>query len=86
MNYKMMGKFISRILLVEAVFMVPALLISNYFGAGRYHDVVVRQFAEGFLCKGGSCVRGNQLDCYESFGLSAVFYLRRDSGLYGCAV
>lgn len=30
MNYKMMGKFISRILLVEAVFMVPALLISVF--------------------------------------------------------
>lgn len=30
MNYKMMGKFISRILLVEAVFMIPALLISIF--------------------------------------------------------
>ena len=28
MNYKMMGKFIGRILIVEAVFMVPAMLIS----------------------------------------------------------
>ena len=28
MNYKMMGKFIGRILMVEAVFMVPAMLIS----------------------------------------------------------
>lgn len=32
MNYKMMGKFISRILLVEAVFMIPALLISIFKG------------------------------------------------------
>ncbi|MBP3474746.1 MAG: TrkH family potassium uptake protein [Lachnospiraceae bacterium] len=30
MNYRMMGKFISRILLVEAAFMLPALLISLY--------------------------------------------------------
>ncbi len=30
MNYRMMGKFISRILLVEAVFMIPALLISIF--------------------------------------------------------
>lgn len=30
MNYRMMGKFISRILLVEAVFMIPALLISVF--------------------------------------------------------
>ena len=30
MNYRMMGKFISRILMVEAVFMLPALMISVY--------------------------------------------------------
>lgn len=30
MNYRMMGKFISRILMVEAAFMVPALLISVF--------------------------------------------------------
>ena len=29
MNYKMMGKFISQILFVEAAFMLPALLIST---------------------------------------------------------
>lgn len=32
MNYKIMGKFLSRILLVEAVFMIPALLISIFYG------------------------------------------------------
>ncbi len=30
MNYRMMGKFISRILMVEAAFMLPALLIAVY--------------------------------------------------------
>ncbi len=30
MNYRMMGKFISRILMVEVVFMLPALLIAVY--------------------------------------------------------
>lgn len=30
MNYKMMGKFISQILIIEAVFMLPALLISVF--------------------------------------------------------
>lgn len=30
MNYRIMGKFISRILMVEAVFMLPALLIAVY--------------------------------------------------------
>ena len=32
MNYKMMGRFIGKILMVEAVFMVPAMLISLYEG------------------------------------------------------
>ena len=30
MNYKMMGRFMGRILLVEAAFMLPALLIGAY--------------------------------------------------------
>ena len=36
MNYKMMGRFIGKILMVEGVFMIPALLISLWereFGA-----------------------------------------------------
>lgn len=32
MNYKMMGRFIGKILMVEAVFMVPAMLISLFEG------------------------------------------------------
>ena len=32
MNYKMMGKFIAQILFLEAVFMIPAALISLGFG------------------------------------------------------
>ncbi|MCD7751633.1 MAG: TrkH family potassium uptake protein [Lachnospiraceae bacterium] len=32
MNYKMIGKFIGQILMLEAIFMVPALLIGVYFG------------------------------------------------------
>ena len=35
MNYRMMGKFIGRILYVEAIFMLPALLISVYHGEER---------------------------------------------------
>ena len=31
-NYKMMGKFLSQILMVEIVFMIPALLISIFDG------------------------------------------------------
>ena len=32
MNYKMMGRFLSQILLVEAVFMIPAMFISMGYG------------------------------------------------------
>ena len=32
MNYKMMGRFIGKMLIVEAVFMLPALLISLFEG------------------------------------------------------
>ena len=45
MNYKMMGKFISRILLVEAVFMIPALLISIF---GKEIESIIG-FASGMV-------------------------------------
>lgn len=45
MNYRVMGKFLSQILFVEAVFMVPALLISVY-------DADVNSIF-GFLCSIG---------------------------------
>lgn len=45
MNYRVMGKFLSQILFVEAVFMVPALLISVY-------DADVNSIL-GFLCSIG---------------------------------
>ena len=32
MNVKMMGKFISQIIAIEAVFMIPALVISLCYG------------------------------------------------------
>ncbi|MCD7862136.1 MAG: TrkH family potassium uptake protein [Lachnospiraceae bacterium] len=35
MNYKMIGKFIGQILALEALFMVPAMLIGVYFGEAR---------------------------------------------------
>ena len=40
MNLKMMGKFISQIVAIEAVFMIPALLISLYLG----EEAAVRGF------------------------------------------
>ena len=41
MNYKMMGRFISQILFIEAFFMIPALCISLGYGEGH----AVRAFA-----------------------------------------
>ena len=32
MNYKMMGRFISQILIIEALFMIPAGIISLCYG------------------------------------------------------
>ena len=32
MNYKMMGRFIAQILTIEALFMIPALVLSLVFG------------------------------------------------------
>lgn len=34
MNYKIMGRFVGKILMVEAVFMVPALFIALARGEG----------------------------------------------------
>lgn len=91
MNYKMMGKFISRILLVEAVFMIPALLISIFNNeiksvAGFGFSMLITLLLAGILmlfcnhCSKAFYAReglvcGHQLDCDESFGLSSVFYI-----------
>ena len=32
MNYKMMGRFMAQILSIEGVFMIPALIISLFYG------------------------------------------------------
>ncbi len=42
MNYKMMGRFIAQILSIEAIFMVPALAISLYYGE--------TMAVKGFVC------------------------------------
>ena len=54
MNYKMMGKFISKILLVEAVFMLPALLISVFHNetksvAGFVWSILITLLLAGIL-------------------------------------
>lgn len=37
MNYKMVGRFMSLVIITEAVFMVPAWIISLIHGRGDFH-------------------------------------------------
>ena len=48
MNYKMMGRFLAQIIIIEAVFLLPALFIS--LGFGEWSAVV------GFLIALGAMV------------------------------
>ena len=43
MNYKMMGRFIGQILMVEAVFMIPAMIISLCYGGLAIPEVSPRR-------------------------------------------
>ncbi len=86
MNYKMMGRFIGRILMVEAVFMVPAMLISLW----EKEFVAVRAFmwslgiiaavsgALMFLC------RGSKNRFYAKEGMACVGLSWFFMSLLGC--
>ena len=66
MNYKMMGRFMARIVLVEAVFLIPALLISVGYREGAaiqaflYSIAIMLAVAGilGGLCRGAGTVFG----------------------------
>ena len=58
MNYKMMGKFISQILFVEAAFMLPALLLSIVYG----EQSAVRGKSVGELMEDGIRSKIMQMD------------------------
>ncbi len=86
MNYKMMGKFISRLLLVEAVFMLPPLLIGLFdrdmravcgFGAGIAAAAAV-SFLLFVLC------RGAEKRFYAREGLACVGLSWIVMSLIGC--
>ena len=86
MNYKMMGKFIGNILMVEAVFMVPAMLISLWekeFGA-----VVAFMWSLGaiLVVAGGLrwLCRGSQKKFYAKEGLACVGLSWIAMSLLGC--
>ena len=99
MNYRMMGKFISRILLVEAVFMLPALLIAVYHGeektifgflTGMVITLAVALLLYLFCRKALLCERrfglcGRKLDYDESFGMSPLLFFTGNSSFYRCS-
>ncbi len=86
MNFKMMGRFVGRILLVEGVFMVPAMLISLY----EREFAVVRAFmcsmAVVFVIAWlliGLC-RGSKNKFYAKEGLACVGISWLVMSLLGC--
>lgn len=60
MNYKMMGRFVAQILAIEALFMIPALLVSLYYRensavVGFLYTLALVTLLAGalfFLCRG----------------------------------
>ena len=89
MNFKMMGRFVGKILLVEAVFMVPAMLISLWeqeYTAVRAFlwslAAVMQRFAKPVLCQGRLGLCGYLLDCYESAGMPAFLLFGGNSKFY----
>ena len=86
MNYKMMGKFIGNILMVEAVFMVPAMLISLWereFGAViafMWSLAAILAAAGGLLWLG----RSSQKKFYAREGLACVGLSWIAMSLLGC--
>ena len=68
MNYKMMGRFLAQILVIEAVFMIPALCISLYCG----DPMAVRGFLYSIMI-GGSIAGGLYLICR---GAPSAFYAK----------
>lgn len=74
MNYKMMGRFVGKILMVEAVFMVPAMLISlwekEYESVlGFFWSIVAMAAIAGLLL---AACRGTKNKFYAREGLACV--------------
>ncbi len=86
MNYKMMGKFIGKILMVEAVFMVPAMLISLWerefqaVTAFMWSLVAILAASAGLLW----LCRGSQKKFYAKEGLACVGLSWIAMSLLGC--
>lgn len=86
MNYKMMGRFIGKILVVEGVFMVPALLISLWkreFAAAHafWWSLVIILAVSGLLMV---LCRGSKNKFYAKDGLACVGISWIVMSLLGC--
>ena len=95
MNYKMMGKFMGRILTVEAVFMLPAVLIGlwdrEYTVVGAFllsrlwtSFLSVSRSKDNFLCQRGIGLCRAQLGGNRTAWLSPLLFLGRHSEFCGC--
>lgn len=86
MNYKMMGRFIGKILMVEGVFMIPALLISlwerEYTAAWAFWWSLAIIFVAAGLLKG--ICRGSKNKFYAKEGLACVGISWFIMSLLGC--
>ena len=86
MNYKMLGRFIGKILMVEAVFMVPAMMISLW----EREFAVVRAFMwtlAAILAVVGVLIwacRGSKNKFYAKEGLACVGLSWLAMSLLGC--
>ncbi len=86
MNYKMMGRFLSAALLLEALFMIPALIISLFYGesisAGSFAITMAIILATGgllmLLCKGAPTAFGAR----EGFACVAISWMVLS--VFGC--
>ena len=86
MNYKLMGRFISKILMVEAVFMVPAMLISLW--EREYGAVRAFMWTLGAVVLAAGLLRllskGSQNKFYAKEGLACVSLSWIVMSLLGC--
>lgn len=86
MNFKMLGRFIGKILIMEAVFMIPALLISLFGGEwaavrGFFWTMAITMALSALLLLLG---RGSQNRFYAKEGLACVGLSWIFMSLLGC--
>jgi trk system potassium uptake protein TrkH len=82
MNYKMMGRLLGHILMVEAAFMLPSLFIGLY--KGEKSSVVGFAVSIGIIFLVGLILINVCSGSQKGFKVSSVFYIRADTFVSGC--